>query len=116
MNIKRGEVWLANLDPTIGSEIQKTRPVVVVSNDVNNTNNNVITVLPITSNVTKVFSFEVLLPKGIANLPKDSKAKADQIRTLDKSRFAKRIGSLPTSFITDIEKAILKHLGMEPTD
>ncbi len=88
----------------------------MVSNDVNNANNNVITVLPITSKVTKVFSFEVLLPKGTANLPKDSKAKADQIRTLDKSRFAKRIGSLPTSHITDIEKAILKHLGIKIND
>ena len=52
MNIKRGEIWLANLDPTIGSEIQKTRPVAVVSNNINNTHNNVITILPITSNTT----------------------------------------------------------------
>jgi mRNA interferase MazF len=113
MNIKRGEIWLANLDFTIGSEIQKTRPVVVVSNDVNNAHNNVVSVLPITSNVTKVFSFEVILLKGTANLPKDSKAKADQIRTLDKSRFAKRIGSLPAHHMSAIENAILKHLGIE---
>ena len=57
MNIKRGSIWLANLDPTVGSEIRKTRPVVVVSNDVNNTNNNVVTVVPITSNTTHVYSF-----------------------------------------------------------
>jgi len=85
MNIKRGSIWLADLDPTVGSEIRKTRPVVVVSNDVNNTNNNVVTVVPLTSNTTHVFSFEVLLAKGIGDLPKDSKAKADQIRTLDKT-------------------------------
>lgn len=112
MNIKRGEIWLANLDPSIGNEIKKSRPVVVVSNDVNNAHNNVVSVLPITSNVTKVFSFEVFLEKGTAGLPKDSKAKADQIRTLDKSRFTKHIGSLPTHYIGAIETAILKHLGI----
>jgi mRNA interferase MazF len=112
MTIKRGEIWLANLDPAIGSEIQKTRPVVVISNDVNNTHNNVITILPITSNVTKIFSFEVFLPRGIAHLPKDSKAKADQIRTIDKSRLAKRIGTLPVSFLSLIENAIKQHLDL----
>ena len=86
MNIKRGEVWLAALDPTIGGEIQKTRPVIIVSNNFSNFSNNVVTVVPITSNTARVFSFEVFLPTGIAGLPKDSKAKADQIRTLDKSR------------------------------
>ena len=109
---ERGEIWLANLDPAIGSEIQKTRPVLVVSNNVNNIHNNVITVLPITSNVAKVFSFEVLIPKGTANLPKDSKAKADQIRTIDESRLAKRIGVLPKSLLTLMEEAIKKHLNL----
>ena len=109
-NIKRGDIWLANLDPTIGSEIRKTRPVVVISNDVNNANNSVVTVLPITSNVSRVFSFEVFFPEGTANLPKDSKAKADQIRTLDKSRLAKQIGTLPSHFLLLIETAVKKHL------
>ena len=109
---KRGEIWLANLDPAIGSEIQKTRPVLVVSNNTNNIYNNVVTVLPITSNVVKVFSFEVLIPKGVANLPKDSKVKADQIRTIDKSRLAKRIGILPISFLASTENAIKNHLNL----
>ena len=61
MNIKRGSIGLANLDATVGSEIHKTRPVIIVSNDINNINNNVITVLPITSNTMHVFSFEVFL-------------------------------------------------------
>ena len=73
MIINRGEIWLANLDQAVGSEIRKTRPVVIVSNNINNINNNVITALPLTSNTTKIFSFEVLLPKGVANLTKDSK-------------------------------------------
>ncbi len=111
-NIKRGEVWLANLDPTVGSEIRKTRPVVIVSNDVNNMNNNVVSILPVTSKTTKVFSFEVLLPMGSANLPKDSKAKADQIRTLDKSRLVKLLGKLTDAQIADIETALRLHLAL----
>ena len=112
MTIKRGEVWLANLDPTIGSEIRKTRPVVIVSNNINNVNNNVVSVLPITSNTERVFSFEVLLSKGIANLPKDSKAKADQIRTLDKIRLIKLIGKLPDVQMLEIAAAIKLHLDL----
>jgi len=112
MNIKRGEIWLANLDPTVGSEIQKTRPVVIVSNDSNNQNNSVVTVVPITSNATRVFSFEVFLPMGTAGLPKDSKAKADQIRTLDKSRLVKLYGQLSASLINALDKAIKLHLGL----
>jgi len=112
MSIERGEIWLANLEPTIGSEIRKTRPVLVFSNNINNDNNQVVTVLPITSNTSRIFSFEVLLPQGVASLPKDSKAKADQIRTLDKSRLLKRIGVLPASYISLVEKAIKIHLGL----
>ena len=91
MTIKRGDIWLANLDPTIGNEIKKTRPVIVVSNNINNLHNNIITILPITSNTEKVFSFEVFIAKGIANLPKNSKVKADQIRAIDKIRLSKHI-------------------------
>jgi len=112
MHIERNSIWLANLDPTVGSEIRKTRPVVVVSNDVNNVNNNVVTVLPVTSNTTHVFSFEVFLPKGVANLTKDSKVKSDQIRTLDKSRLVKHVGRLPDSYALLINDAMKLHLAL----
>jgi len=55
MNIKRGNVFLVSLDPTIGSEINKTRPVIIISNDVNNKFSNTITVIPITSNTVKIY-------------------------------------------------------------
>jgi mRNA interferase MazF len=112
MNIERGSIWLANLDPTIGTEIKKTRPVLVVSNNVNNLHNTVITTVPITSNTKNVFSFEVFLPKGTGNLPKDSKIKTDQIRTLDKSRLCKFIGNLPLSFINLVNDAVKQHLDL----
>ncbi|MEJ5378544.1 MAG: type II toxin-antitoxin system PemK/MazF family toxin [bacterium] len=113
MNIKRGAVFLANLDPVIGSEISKTRPVVVVSNDKNNAFAPTVTVLPLTSqNLTKIYPFEVLLTKGKGNLPKDSKVKADQIRTLDKRRLVAFIGYLDQDDMRLMEEAIKIHLGL----
>lgn len=113
MNIKRGEIYLANLDPIVGKEISKTRPVVIISNDKNNEFSGTVTILPITSkNLQKIHPFEVFLSKGVGNLPKDSKVKADQIRTLDKSRIVTFIGKLEKEEIGQIEKAIKIHLAL----
>ncbi|MBW1704761.1 MAG: type II toxin-antitoxin system PemK/MazF family toxin [Deltaproteobacteria bacterium] len=113
MNIKRGEVYLAALDPVIGREISKTRPVAVLSNNKNNEFAGTVTVLPITSkNTSKIYPFEVFLPKTTGNLPKNSKVKADQIRTLDKTRLVKKIGELEQKDISEIERAIKIHLGI----
>ena len=112
MSIKRGEIYLAALDPVVGREISKTWPV-VVSNDTNNEFSGTVTILPITSkNVSKIYPFEVFLPQGSDNLTKDSKVKADQIRTLDKTRLVKQIGKLGQEKIGEIEKAIEVHLGL----
>jgi len=86
--------------------------VAIISNNINNIHNNIVTIVPIASNTNMIYSFEVLLPKGIANLPKDSKAKADQIRTIDKSRLIKSIGVLPNDYMIKIEKAIKLHLDL----
>ena len=113
MNIKGGEIYIAGLDPVTGREISKSRPVIVVSNDKNNEFSGTVTVLPITSkNLKRIYPFEVFLPKGSGNLPKDSKVKADQIRTLDKARLVKRIGRLDKKDIDEIGKAMRIHLGL----
>ena len=113
MIIKRGFVCLAALDPVGGNEIAKTRPVAVISNDKNNEFSGTVTVLPLTSrNLRKIYPFEVYLAKGTANLPKNSKVKADQIRTLDKSRLVKMIGELGIADIEAIEKALKIHLSL----
>ena len=113
MNIKRGEIYLAALDPVMGREIAKTRPVAVVSNDKNNEFSGTVTILPLTSkNPQTVYPFEVFISRGIANLPKDSKIKADQIRTLDKSRIIKIIGVLDKKDLDAIDKAIKIHLAL----
>ncbi len=113
MNIRRGHVCLAALDPVLGREISKTRPVVIISNDKNNEFAGTVTVLPITSkNFKKRYPFEVHLSKGTASLPKNSKVKADQIRTLDKSRIVKFIGELSPQDITRVETAVKIHLDL----
>ncbi|RNI34177.1 type II toxin-antitoxin system PemK/MazF family toxin [Hanamia caeni] len=110
MTIKRGFIYFAALDPTQGSEINKTRPVFVISNDINNQYSNTVTIIPITSNTKAVRAFEVFVPRYEGNLPKDSKIKCDQIRTIDKTRILNEVGELSDRFIADIETALRKHL------
>lgn len=113
MNIKRGEIYLTALDPVLGKEISKTRPVVIISNNKNNLFSGTVTILPISSqNLDKTYPFEVFLPKGSGNLPKDSKVKADQIRTIDKIRIIRHIGTLKKDEVNNIEKAIKIHLDL----
>ena len=113
MNIRRGRIYLAILDRVVGKEISKTRPVAIVSNDKNNEFSGTVTILPITSkNIQKIYPFEVLLSKGVGKLPKTSKVKADQIRTLDKSRIVKFIGTIRKQEMAEIEKAIKIHLAL----
>ena len=113
MPISRGDIYLAALDPVVGNEISKTRPVLVVSNNINNRYAGTVTVLPITSKkLNKTYPFELLLPKGTGNLPKDSKVKADQIRTLDKTRLVKHIGTLKNKHMNLLNEAIKIHLDL----
>ncbi len=113
-SIKRGFVYLIDLNPTIGAEINKVRPVVVVSNNINNQHAETVTVVPITSSkLDKVYPFEVFISKGTANLDKDCKAKANQIRTIDKKRIVSEIGELPGDLMKKLDTAIKIHLYLE---
>ncbi len=113
MKIKRGDIFIAQLDPTVGHEIKKKRPVIVVSNNVNNEHAGTMTVVPITSQrLSKIYPFEVLLPANMAGLEKSSKAKADQIRTLDKTRLSKHLGSLDKISLKKLDEAIRIHLDL----
>jgi len=66
--IKQGDVFWVNFDPSVGAEIKKIRPAVVVSNDINNEHSPIISISPISSNVTRIYSFEVEVPAGTASL------------------------------------------------
>lgn len=94
----------------VGSETAKTRPVLIVSNDVNNQYGATITVLPVTSSTAKIYPFEVRLDVNEGGLRNESKIKANQIRTIDKSRLGNKIGQLDSSKMKAVELAILIHL------
>ncbi|MBI2266312.1 MAG: type II toxin-antitoxin system PemK/MazF family toxin [Armatimonadetes bacterium] len=110
--MRRGEIYWANLDPTLGSEIRKTRPCLVVSNNVNNELAGTVTVLPITTSISRIYPFEVSLPSGTFGLKEPSKAKANQIRTISKERLGSQIGAVDQEVMKAVEKAILVHLEM----
>ena len=113
--MKRGEIYYANLDPVLGSETGKRRPVLIVSNDINNRAATTVTVLPITSNVTRVYPFEVYLDKNDSGLSKPSKVQAQQIRTISKQRISsgKAVGSLNEELMGLVNEALRLHLSLQ---
>ena len=111
--MQRGDVYYANLDPSQGAETQKTRPVVIVSNNAANRASALVTVLPVTSNLARVYPFEVKLPAKDTGLGKDSKAMAQQVRTLDKGRLGLHVvGQVPARLIVEIDTALRLHLAL----
>jgi mRNA interferase MazF len=111
--MKRGEIYYATLDPAIGSETAKRRPVLIVSNDISNQVATTLTIMPITSNVAKVYPFEVLLQPSDSGLPKLSKVQAQQIRTISKQRISgSAVGSLKEPLMQLVESAIKLHLAL----
>ena len=113
--IKRGTIYWVQLDPTLGSEIKKTRPALVVSNDQNNQVSPLITVVPITSS-TKIFGpIEVKLQNGDGGLKKPGKLKANQVRTIDKQRLVDGpLGlKLNDSIMDQVDRALKIHLELD---
>lgn len=110
----RGEIWLVSLEPVVGHEIGKTKPALVISNDRNNQFAETITVLPISSNVEKIYPFDTFIPKSETNLPVDSKIKTHQIRTVDKKRLIKRTGNVSEEKLKEVRQALSIHLNFTP--
>ena len=109
--MKRGEIYFADLGPTVGAEIQKKRPVLIVSNNANNKAAKTITIIPITSNVKKIYPFEVLLRTQDSGLPKSSKAQCHQVRTISKIRMqGRKVGFVKNNMMLRINSAMKLHL------
>ena len=104
---RRGEVWWVAFDPSVGGEIRKTRPAIVVSNDAANRHLNRIQVIPLSSNVNKIFPSEAAVTlNGEAR-----KAIADQLTTVSKLRLRNRLGTLGAADLISVERAIGVQLG-----
>ena len=107
---RRGEIYWVALDPGQGTEIRKTRPAVIVSNDSCNTYGSRVVVLPITSNVESLYPGEARIEvEG-----KPARVLGDQIRSVDKRRLRSRIGRLTQSEVADVEDAVRITLGLRP--
>lgn len=115
--MRRGEVRLVDLEPARGSEASKRRPAVVVSNDRANAaaerlGRGVVTVVPLTSSTAKIFPFQVLVPASQGGLRADSKAQAEQVRSVAVERLGPALGQLPAPIMAAIDAALRLHLDL----
>ncbi len=115
--MRRGDVHEVDLDPVRGSESNKRRPAVIVSNDGANSaaarfGRGVVTIIPLTSNVLKVYPFQVLLPASGTGLALDSKAQAEQVRSVAVERIGRRLGTVPPALMLQVDEALRLHLSL----
>jgi mRNA interferase MazF len=115
--MRRGELRLVDLDPVRGSEANKRRPAVIVSNDGANgaaerLGRGVLTVVPVTSSIDRVYPFQVLLPSARSGLDHDSKAQAEQVRAVALERIGTRLGTVPTDLMAALDEALRLHLAL----
>jgi len=109
--MKRGEVWWVNFDPSVGGEIKKKRPAVIISNDAANKHLNRVQVVPLTSRVGRVYPSEAMVTfKG-----QQSKAMADQLTTVSKLRLINCAGRLTSADMQKVERAVRVQFGMMDT-
>jgi len=113
--MRRGELRWVDLDPVRGNESDKRRPAVIVSNDGANTTasrlgRGVVTVIPVTSNTERVYPFQVLLDAAATGLVRDSKAQAEQVRSVSVERVGDLIASLDADIVRAIDDALRLHL------
>jgi mRNA interferase MazF len=111
----RGEIRLTDLEPARPSEANKRRPAVIVSNDRANATaarlgRGAVTIVPITSKVTQVFPFQVLLPAEETGLRVESKAQAEQVRSVSVERMGHMLGRVPRHLMTQLDEALRLHL------
>lgn len=112
-SVLRGEVYLVNFDPTVGSEIKKTRPAIVIQNDTANRYSPVTIVAAITSKFDdKLYPTEVLIRSGEAGLKQDSVIVFDQIRTIDKERIVKKLGKVSAFTMKRADVALQISVGL----
>ena len=105
--VKRGDIWLVSLDPTIGHEIKKSRPAVIIQNDLGNKYSPITILAPITSqNIEKIYPIEVILAKRGSGLEKDSKVLLNQIRSIDKRRLIKKVSKLDEETMLSVDEAL----------
>jgi mRNA interferase MazF len=114
---KRSEIYLVNFDPTVGSEIQKTRPALILQNDIANKHSPITIVAAITSKFDdRLYPTEVLVLASNTGLSQDSVVLLNQIRSIDRVRLIRRLGLVSDEIMTAVDRAIQISLGLIPLD
>jgi len=108
--MRRGDIYLVQLDPVVGSEVGKTRPAVVLQNDLANRSSPTVTLIPISSKADRVFPFQVRIPAGEGGLDRDSKVLCEQVRTVARTRLLQYLGHLSAERLAEIRTALDRHL------
>ncbi len=116
--MRRGEIWQVDLGPAQGNEANKQRPAVIVSNDRANATaarlgRGTITIVPVTSNLDKVYPFQTFISVETSGLAIDSKAQAEQVRTVATQRFIRRVGRLTPLELRGVDDALRLHLALQ---
>ena len=113
INLKRGDVYLVNFDPTLGAEVRKTRPALVLQNDIANRHSPITIVAAVTSHFgDRLYPTEVFVGAPEAGLSTDSVVLLNQIRSIDRRRLAKRLGSASPGTMTQVDQALRASLGL----
>ncbi|MEU2824012.1 type II toxin-antitoxin system PemK/MazF family toxin [Streptomyces bacillaris] len=115
--MRRGDIHLVGLEPARGGEANKVRPAVIVSNDAANrsvelSGRGVVAVVPLTSNTSRILSFQAFLAAEESHLPQNSKVQCEQIRAVSPDRVLKRIGQVPRQRMVEIDRALRRHLAL----
>jgi mRNA interferase MazF len=111
--MNRGDIYFVDFEPSIGAEIKKKRPALIISCNEANKYLKTIMVIPFSSRVEKVYPFEVFVEKEDSGLNVDSKLKISQMRSVDKTRLKNYIGTLKDKHLEEVEKAIKLHLAFD---
>ncbi len=115
--MQRGDIVWVDLEPVRGNEANKRRPAVIVSNDGANRTatrlrRGVVTIVPVTTNTSRIYPFQVLLPGDRCDLAGDSKAQAEQIRSVAAERVGDTVGHVPSDVLAELDDAIRLHLAL----
>lgn len=110
---KRGEIYLVNFDPTVGAEIQKTRPALILQNDIANRHSPITVVAAITSQFEEpLYPTEVVVSMPEGGLSVDSVVLLNQIRSIDKRRLVRRLGAVRPGTMEQVDRALQISLGL----